>query len=390
MKKIPLMIPFAALIVILSCLSCASASPTPQPAERQPSQAAEQAPPPQPAERQPSQEVETIPHVITGPEPNQFLLDELANAIARAEEARKRATDFLNDSYFPNEWEEADALHSEAKSLPVDTEGDIHKAVAAFNATADVFDSVFKLAIPLYAQAREDEIMEYRNRLVSWGIKDSFPEVLLSADETALLAFSQYEAENYYAARDTAANALQLYIVMEKALRAWLVRQEIREREFEGYAPDDFDSADGALVLAVEAYENREYSLAFENASIALEKYETVLHIGWIGYTEKQYMIADAEREAAIEIKANVAARDLFVQADLKYKSALDIFYKTSNFKKAAKEFIETQARFILATVTASEKRSLAIAAIKEAEEKIEDSDITGRQAEILIEGGSQ
>jgi len=316
----------------------------------------------------------------TPEQPEQVSTDDLNTAIARAEEARKKGGDFESPAYFPGEWEAAEASYANAGST---------RTPAAYNAAADAFNSVFKLTIPLYAQAREDEIMALRNNLIAAGVRVSFPEVFNLADNAALSALDQYEAQDYYAARDSAAQALLMYQAMTSAHNAWLAQQEIKGREFQLYDEDNFNRAGQILNDAVAAYKAKNYSLAQENADEALIRYNLVLSTGWAAYAELRFASAGAERQAALDVKANIAVNDLFTEADSTYKAA-EISYDSKEYEDAAKQFIASEAMFIIASTSAAEKRHNAAQTIREAYEKIEESYEIAQQAEILIQGRSK
>jgi hypothetical protein len=323
-----------------------------------------------------------LPYLVSAqtPQPDQASTDTLNAAIARAEDARKRAVDFESPDYFPSEWDAAEAHYTNAGSA---------QTPDAYNTAADAFDSVFKLTIPLYAQAREDEIMAMRNSLVAAGVRVSLPEIFALADKTALSALDQYQAQDYYTAKDTVGQAFLMYQAMTSAHNAWLAQREIKEREFELYDLDNFNRAGEILNDAVAAYKAENYSLAQENANEALVRYNLVLSIGWASYAELRFLFAEAERQAALDIKANIAAKDLFIEADSSYKTSV-ISYDSQKYEEAAKQFMDSETLFILASMSASEKRQNAAEMIKEAHEKIEESDETARQAEIIIKGRSK
>jgi hypothetical protein len=377
----------SSFLVLAAVLSCQSSGPAPTPVAQQ---------------------------AGTTPGFNQDLPEEYNAAMAKAAEARKRAVDFESSSYFPSEWDAAEAQYTQARQIPTDADVANHeaiarssssdiseaisrynavsgtdKAIAALNTAADTYDSVFKLAVPLYAQAREDEIMALRNSLVAAGARTYFPEPFSSADKTALTALDQYEADDYYAARDTAAQALKMYQILTSAYNAWLVRGEIEEREFESYDPDNFEHAGGILDDAMNAYKAENYASAQGNADEALLRYNLVLSAGWAAYAELRSSMAEAERQAALDIKANIAVRDLFSEADETYKTGEDAF-GSKKYEEAAKQFINSEAMFILSSTSAAEKRHTAVEMMREANRRIEESDETARQAEIILEGGAE
>jgi len=390
MKKFPFYAPFIVALIILPYLSCTSAptttSSSPQ-AQTGTTAAASQADP---------------------------LLGDLSAAKARAAESRKRAADFEGPAYFPGDWEDAEALYTQAGQIPTDADLANHaaiakdtddavgdaiavynnvagtdKAITAYNAAADAYDSVFKLTIPLYAQAREDEIVAVRDKLIAEGGRDAFPEVLTTADKVAITAYDQYEAEDYYGAKDSADQALKMYQTLTNAHNAWLVRREIEERDFVSYDPDNFERAGEVLDDAMGAYGTGDYASANENANEAFNRYNLVLSAGWAAYAELYALRADTARRAALEIKADVAVRDIFAEADKSHKAAIGAF-DGKKYIEAVKQFTDAEALFITSSTLAAEKRRIAAETIDEANRKIEESDQTARLAEAILEGGAE
>ena len=362
MKKFPFFAPFIVVLLILPYLSCKSA------------------PPAAPA---PKAETPAAGRV------NPALLGELNTAKARADEARKKAADFNSSEYFPSEWEAAEAQYTRASQTPQNNEANVRSAIATYNEAADGYDSVFKLAIPLYAQAREDEIVALRDNLIAAGWKDVFPELLSAADKVALAALAQYEAEDYYPAKDTADQALMMYQTLTNAYNAFLLRNEITERDFVSYDPDNFERAGEILEDAMGNYEEEDYASAYKNSNEALQRYNLVLSAGWAANAEKYAALAATARQAALDAKADVAVRDVFSEADTNYKAGVSAM-DAEKYGDAAKRFADAEGLFIAAAQSASEKRIVAARTIEEANRKIEESDETARLAELIIEGGAE
>jgi hypothetical protein len=352
--------PFVVVLLVLLFLSCKStpSEETPSPAQKQDARA---------------------PVTAT----------EVGVAINRAEEARQKVIDFEGHTYFPSEWEAAEAKYTQAKLTDQKGTEAVRMVVAAYDAAAEAYEDLFVKAVPLYAQAREDEIMALRGDLIAAGARDHFPEPFSLADQSALTALGQYEAEEYYPARDSALQSIKMYQTLTSAYGAWLVRNEIEERGFEDYDPDNFDRAREILSDAMDAYGAGDYAAAQENADEALLRYNLVLSAGWGAYAELRSSFAGAERQAALDMKANIATRDLFSEADSNYRAAMNS-YSSKNYEEASKQFIDSEALFITASISASDKRRNAAEAIREANEKIEESGETARQAEIVLEGGSE
>jgi len=372
MKKNPFLASFVIFLVIIPFLSCKTAPAAPPPDEPQPQAGAEQPSAPAPAA-----------------ETGGASLKDLDDARARADAARKKAGDFDGPSYFPSDWGAAEAEYTGAGLLPKASDDDIAKAAAAYNSCADSYDAIFKLAIPLYAQAREDEITVARNNAIAAGLKDDYPEYFSPADDTAIQAMDQYESEDYYQARDTAAKALMMYETMTTGYQAWQTQEEITLRGFADYDPDNFERAGEIINGAVDSYAAGDISSAKDSANDALERYELVLSTGWAAYAEERASSAEAERQAALDIKADIAAKDLFREADGVYKPALSL-YNDKNYEEAVKLFINAETIFIMASETASLKRRYAADAIKEANDRVTESGETAKRAELVIEGGAR
>jgi hypothetical protein len=310
-------------------------------------------------------------------------------AIANAEEVRQKAVDFEAPSYFPSEWEAAEGLYTQAKLLQQKGTEAPRMVIAAYDSAAKAFESLVPKTIPLYAQARDDEIMAIRSYLIAAGIRDAEPEYFSLADKTALTALDLYEADDYYPARDSAIDAFKMYQILECTYNALLVREEIHEREFDPYDPDNYYQAGELLNTAMEAYEEGKISLSHENATESLRRYNLVLDAGWEAYAQKRSSLADGERLAAVDMKANIATKDLFAEADMAYGIGVQSF-DSESFREAAGQFINSEALFITASSATTEKRRNAAETIREARQKIVQSGRNARQAGAIMEGGAK
>jgi hypothetical protein len=366
MKKFPFFAPFIVVLLILPYFSCKSA------------------PAAAPAQKAPQAEAPAASSRV-----NPALLGELNAAKAKADEARKKAADFDSSDYFPSEWDAAEDQYARANQTPQNNDANARSAIAAYNEAADAYDAVFKLAIPLYAQAREDEIVALRDNLIAAGWQDAFPESLSAADKIAVTAYEQYEAQDYYTAKDTADQALMMYQTLTNTYNALLIRNEIEERDFISYDPDNFERAEDILNEAMDDYEAGNYASAYENSNEALNRYNLVLSAGWAAHAERYALLAEAARQAALDVKADIAVRGIFSEADSLYKKGVDL-YDSDKYGDAAKNFFTAENLFVTAKESTLEKRGIAAQAIEEANKKIEESDETARLAELIIEGGAE
>jgi hypothetical protein len=228
--------------------------------------------------------------------------------------------------------------------------------------------------------------MALRDTLVRTGAKSSFPEYFLPADQTVLLANDQYEAQDYYAAKDTAVKALAMYDFLTRAWEAWLVRQEIWERGFVSHDSDNFSSTDEIMGDAMGVYEAGDNVAALKKVEEAILRYQLVLSNGWAGYAKQRFSMAEAERQAALDNRALIAVRNLFHEANANFEAARTLL-DSSNYEEAAEQFIVAETMFITANNTTAEKRGSAAQAIEEANRRIAESKETARQADIILKG---
>jgi len=336
-------------------------------------------------EKQPQVEMSAEP-VERVQRPDQKIIDE---AKAKTEAAKKQAVDFETPAYFPSEWEAIEARYKAVDAMPKNNKEESEKAVAEYNAVADAYDELFKKTVPLYAQAREDEIMATRAKLVNTGFTEYFPEYLEKADNKTLTALDQYEAGDYYTARETASDALSEYETLLLGADVFLARQEIIDRDFSKYDKENFSKADEVADTAIKDYDAGKKEKAIENAQEALLRYNLVLSNGWTAYSAERKKAADAEREQALAERANIASRDIFRDAENLYNQAEGL-QKSGNHNAAAIQYTEAEAMYVIARKDTAEKRQRAESAIRRAEEKIEESGGTASEAERIIEGGSR
>ena len=307
--------------------------------------------------------------------------DGLRAAIARARDFREKAGDFEGEFYFPGEWIVADALYAEAGRINAAGAHDMDYVISAFDMAANSFASIFRLSISLYAQAREDEIMMIREGLISAGARAVFPGLMGPADRAAIAAFALYGAGDYHAARDSAAGAYTMFRILETTFGAWQMRREIVRRGFVDYARDNYERAEVKLADAVQAYLDGDFPVAMEGAIEANARYFLVLSAGWAALAERYFALARAERYAAVEARANVAAVAVFGEADLLYGTATDSL-RLEYYREAAGLFAEAAALYGFARTSTLERRRLAAEAIREANRQIEERIRAAQEAE--------
>ena len=360
-----------AAVAIVAFISCASDPGTPAPQD--------------PGQPQPAPAAQPLAPTAISP----ALQDELNSAEARADEARVRAEAFEGASYFPGEWEAAEQQFAQAEQMPRNNDADARRAIEIFNAATSSFDAIFTMAIPLLAQAMEDDIMELRDRLIYAGAKDASPDFFVPADTTAVLALEQYEGGDYYQAKEAANQALLMFRTLSAAFEAWHIRGEIIDRDFRLYDLDHFEMAEELLFNAIEAYEAGNIPRALDNAEISLLRYSLVLSTAWAGYAEFRSQLVESERLAALDRRANIAAREYFMIAETDRTQAKAL-HASELYAEASRLFMNAEAKYIIASMTASERRQQASEVLREANRIIDESERIAQEAEIILEGDTQ
>jgi hypothetical protein len=375
MKRIYTVFVLIGIVVSLSILSC-KGSPAPV-----------ETPPPvvEPSAPLPVQDPDLGP-------PDQATIDALNAAKGQADISRQQAIDIEGPSYFPADWEAAEAQYLAAgEQSQKPTQGEVKQAAAQYKAVAEAYDTLARKCLPLYAQARADEINQARTEAINAGISDISPDRLAVADAMVDQAVKQYEtgeeASDYYAAARSAFLALDRYGALKTGAAAYRVRQEVETQGFVSYDPHNFELADESISRAVSAYDSGDINIAASNAEEALLRYNLVINTGWESYAAERKAAADKERQAALALKANVAVKSEFDTANGIYGRA-DTALQGKKFSEAVDLYLQSEFQFAGICIIAAEKRRLAEEAIKTAEEKVVQSDETARDAEIILEGG--
>jgi hypothetical protein len=322
-------------------------------------------------------------------------LESLAAAKTRAEEARKRASDIGGSEYAAGDWEAAEAGYTGAgEQEKTDTLGDTKESAARYEQAAAAFDEAFKKALPKYAKALEDEILKERAAALEAGIAVLSPERLEAADDTVDKAVGLYEAQDYYAAADAGHSALDMFRLLKIGAETYTVWREIEDYGFRKYDPGDYDAATTAALAALDGYDalpggGEDIKAVLRQAEEAQQGYNTVLETGWKAYSAERQAAAAAERQVALDLKANVAVKDEYNSAQGLYDRA-GVSFRAERYPEAAELYFQSEFLFASAAGTAAEKRRIAEEAIQEAETKAAASDETARKAEAVLEGDTE
>jgi hypothetical protein len=373
---------FVGIFVSLLVFSCGGAPP---PVEEAPQEPKSPAP------------VETAVDPDSQP-PDQAALDTLQKALSRVETSRKQAQDIDSPGYFPPEWDAAEEQFASARENAKEgTLGDVKNTIALYEAAAERYDTVARECLPLYYQDLSEEILRVRNEAIDAGIRDVSPARLETADQFVDKALAFYEAgetanagaENYYAAAEAAFGALVRYHALSTGVRAYRLREEIEDRGFTQYDSGNYELADEAMVNGLAAYDSGETETAANNAEEAFLRYTLVMNQGWLSFAGDLKASAEAARRKALSAKANVAVRQEFSNADGVYARG-NAAHNVQDYTGASEYFSQVIPLFLTAAENAEAKRVIAEEAISTAETRVSKSEETARQAEIILQGGTQ
>jgi hypothetical protein len=355
---------------------------------------------PPPVKEAPQEQKPPAP-VVVDPDrepPDQAALDNLQKALSRVETSRKQALDIDSPGYFSPEWDAAEGQFASARENAKEgTLGDVKNTIALYNAAAENYDTLARECLPLYYQDLSEEILQARDETIGAGIRGISPARLETADKFVDQALEFYEAgetanagaENYYAAAEAAFGALARYHALSTGVQAYRLREEIRKRGFTQYDSGNYELADESMISGIAAYDRGETEAANNNAEEALLRYTLVMNQGWLSFAGDLRASAEAARRKALSAKANVAVKQEFSNADGIYTRG-NAAYNAQDYAGSSEYFSQVIPLFLTAAENAEAKRVVAEEAISTAETRVSKSEETARQAEIILQGGTQ
>lgn len=321
--------------------------------------------------------------------PDAAAADTLAAAKARAEKSRKQAFDVESPSYFPDDWKAVETSYLAVREKKIEeTAAAYSEATAAYTKAADGYDALAKRALPLYAEARRSEIVAARASAIEAGIEESSPDRLAAADAAATKAQGLFDAGDYYAAAAAAVEARDRYLALAPGAKAYEVKSEIDRREFAGSDPGNYSIAERKLGEALAAYDAGDQIASRDAAEESLLRFNLTLKKGRELYASGKGAEASAQRQAALDLKANVAVKDGFDSASSVFAEA-DAAFQAEAYEDAADLYAESAGLFSAVSASAADKRSAAEIAIAEAERRVSESEQTALAADALLEGGN-
>ena len=321
-------------------------------------------------------------------QPDQVSLNNLNLASQRAQEARRLISDFNGSANFPQDWTIAEGLYDRAqRGRRTGTIREVHDSIALYDAATEAFEAMIDRAVARFFQDLEDEITIARNEALAAGAGYMASDYLLAVDYEAANAWALYHMNEYYRAKDSVTLARDMYRALTIIVEAHNLRQEIEERDFFRFDPVNISSADELVFSALDDFEARNVSSASIKANDARTRYIQSLDRAREAFASEWARAATAERERALEARANVAVRQDYEAANELFNQGHDSF-PIREFDESAFLFMQSQNMFAIVTDAARERRRLAEAALREADRRLAESGELAQRAEFII-GGS-
>ena len=317
-------------------------------------------------------------------------LSALEAAEDRALVAQKLVSDFGGSSSFPNDWKAANALMSEAdRRKNTSNQQEINESTARYIKAAEAYEGMSGKVLENYYGFKQAELITVRNLAIDAGAEELIPELLGEADDNVGAAVKKYEAKDYYGARDTANESVKMYEVLKSGLDAYAVREDIEERGLYVYDPVNVELADDTMWAAASDYSAKNIAGAKDKVDAAFLRYNLARNTAMVSYAADKGAEAANDRQAALDIRANVASRQEFNAAQDTLNKANTAF-QNKRYEEAAAGFQDSIRRFDSVIALTRSKRAAAAEALERANQSLAVSDEKARTAEIILEGGDE
>jgi tetratricopeptide (TPR) repeat protein len=219
-------------------------------------------------------------------------------------------------------------------------------------------------------------------------IVEEIPEIIETAPivEVIVPETAPMEADSGFIRRQEIYDELGYILVAAQAKR-----QELIDNGFYEESPQAFGVADNALNHAVEDYVAGidavgENSLV--NARMALEGFTAIIDSVWLSRVDAQRVKSANAQQQALKLKADMAVKDRYaLAAELHNKG--DAALRGKDYAAAIGFYEEALPVFDEAIKIAAEKKEKAELALKNAEQKIAESEKIAEDAVKFIENSS-
>ena len=363
-------------------------------------------------------------------------MNALDAAAARAAAARNLINELGGPNFFPSEWAAAESLFAQAEQeRRTSTTAEAQQSAARYTSAAEAYEAMLENTVARYYENAANELTLAREAAINVGARVFAPEFLLEADNMVVSAEEKYQAGDYLAARDAAVDAFDMYSAIGAGVVAFRIREEIALAVAD-ILPEVLWQADDAGLDAIAKWEEGDFSSAKDGAETALSMYsglgfalqayllrEEILDMaerlapqafahaedaGWeaiarweegdfhtaMHSAENALLLysraaASAERQRALELRANTAV-------ELQYIRALDIYTRANMAlqmhwnQDALALYPQARAMFKDAADIALQRRLAAEDALRRADQRLAESDEIARSVEAILQGGMQ
>jgi len=118
-------------------------------------------------------------------------------------------------------------------------------------------------------------------------------------------------------------------------------------------------------------------------------RYTQSINIAREAFALDSAVAAAAERQRALDNRANIAARQYYDDAHAVFSQGVSSFQER-DFDQSAGFYVQSRTMFIRATDFALERRRLAEEALQQADRRLIESNELAHRLELIIEGGIQ
>ena len=163
------------------------------------------------------------------------------------------------------------------------------------------------------------------------------------------------------------------------------LREKVHKYNLQQYAEEEYNIAEKNYQEAKELIDSKKNNKADKKLDEVNKKYQSVLDKGFPPCTEYRNKIVKEKKEMALEIKADVAVKNEYKEAEQIYNEALD-YKEKKEYEKAIDTLNLAEEKFINAYDTAEDKKIRAEKSIKSTEDAFEKikNDAKNLEEELL------
>jgi hypothetical protein len=354
----------------------------------------------------------------------------LQTAMANAEKSRQAAMAVNGQTYFPNDWKNAEAQNTSAKGAKKATDEEIKAATALFAAAAAAYDAIAAKSQQAAAKEKDDATKalqaamaraeKSRQAAAAADGQTYLPNDWRNAEtkntsaknaKTATVAEIKAATALFVSAADAyddVARKSQQAAAREKddatkALQAAMARMEKSRKDAQDAKanvnlPTDWNNAEAKNKTAANAKRGTaaETKAATPLYTAAADAYDDLVkkNVAFMN-TQNQKSAEDAkaraerERQKALDVKADIAVAAEFGGADAIFKQAAADFDKKV-FASAMESYNKSADQFVAAALLTEKKRVLADDTIGEAKQRSAQSADFTVNAGVAMEGKNE